>query len=215
MDRAEHWQKVWVSKAPTQVSWFRPHLDVSLAMIADAALDLDAPVIDIGGGGSTLVDDLLAQGLRCITVLDISDAALAVARERLGEGAEGVTWLADDVLHADLPSAHYRLWHDRATFHFLMDERDRQAYVGSLRHALAPDAHVIIAAFATDGPKQCSGLDTMQYSAEGLAEILGPEFRLVDSVREAHVTPSAAQQNFLYCHFIHSKPGVGRNGRAN
>ena len=214
MNREEHWQGVWETKPPTQVSWFRPQLDLSLAMIADANLDDDAPVIDVGGGGSTLVDDLLAQGFRCVTVLDISEAALNVARERLDAEANLVIWIVTDVLYADFPSAHYRLWHDRATFHFLTDERDRQTYVRILQDALAPEAHVIIGTFATDGPKQCSGLDTMRYSPEGLGEVLGPDFRLVDSTGEAHVTPSGGQQNFLYCHFVYSKSPGGRNHRA-
>ncbi len=158
----QHWETVYQTRAADAVSWYRPHLDTSLTLIERAMPDRGGALIDIGGGESTLVDDLLARGYRELTVLDISAAAIAVARQRLGDAAAHVTWLASDIMQADLPAQHFGLWHDRALFHFLTAAEQRAAYVRRLLHALKPGGHAIIATFGPQGPAKCSGLDTVR-----------------------------------------------------
>jgi SAM-dependent methyltransferase len=199
MARREHWDHIYRSTAASDVSWYQPTPTVSLELIRRVAPDLDAPIIDVGGGASTLVDALLDAGYRDVTVLDLSGAALAVARERLGARAAQVTWLESDVLTAPLPAGGYAVWHDRAVFHFLTDPRDRERYVAKTREAVRPDGHVIVASFAPDGPTRCSGLDVVRYSPETMHAQFGAGFRLLDSVREEHHTPSGATQAFVYC----------------
>ncbi|MDE1894833.1 MAG: class I SAM-dependent methyltransferase, partial [Xanthomonadaceae bacterium] len=161
----QHWETVYRTKAVDAISWYRPHLETSLAMIERAVPDRDAGIVDIGGGEATLVDDLLARGYRQLSVLDISPAAIAVAQHRLGAAAVQVTWLADDILQAALPAQRFDLWHDRALFHFLTAAGQRARYVEQLAHALKPGGHAIIATFGPQGPGQCSGLDTVRYDA--------------------------------------------------
>ena len=200
-DKQQHWETVYRTKAPDAVSWYRPHLDTSLALIERAAPDRGAAVVDVGGGASTLVDDLLARGYRDLSVLDISAAALNVAHERLGEAADKVTWLAGDLLDAPLPRARYDLWHDRAVFHFLTEAEQRAHYLRQLTHALKPGGHAVLATFGPQGPVKCSGLDTVRYDAEGLVRVLGDGFTLVDSTLEFHATPFGTIQPFLYALF--------------
>lgn len=201
MNRQQHWETVYETKAADAVSWYRPHLDSSLALIGRVAPDHRAAVLDVGGGASTLVDDLLARGYRDLSILDISAAALGVARKRLGAAANAVNWLASDLLEAPLQQARYDLWHDRAVFHFLTGPDQRASYVRQLAHALKPGGHVVIATFGPDGPMQCSGLDTMRYDAKGLADALGDGFALIDSTIENHATPFDTSQQFLYALF--------------
>jgi len=201
MTGKQHWETVYRAKAPNAVSWYRPHLDTSLALIERAAPDRNTAVLDVGGGASTLVDDLLARGYRDITVLDISAEALHVARERLGEAAGAVTWLATDLLDAPLLPARYDLWHDRAVFHFLTGAEQQVQYVWQLTHALKPGGYVLLATFGPQGPLKCSGLDTVRYDAEGLARVLGDGFTLLDSTLESHATPFGTTQQFLYALF--------------
>ena len=201
MTGKQHWETVYRTKAADAVSWYRPHLDTSLALIERAAPDRNAAVLDVGGGASTLVDDLLARGYRDLSVLDISAAALNVARERLGEAADKVTWLAANLLDAPLPQARYDLWHDRAVFHFLTEAEQRAHYLRQLTHALKPGGHAVLATFGPQGPLKCSGLDTVRYDAGELARALGDGFTLVDSALEAHATPFGATQQFLYALF--------------
>ena len=196
----QHWETVYQTKAPNAVSWYRPHLDTSLALIEKTLPDRDAAIIDIGGGEATLVDDLLARGYSHLSVLDISPAAIAVARQRLGATAAQVTWLADDLLQASLPPQHFNLWHDRAVFHFLTDAEQRAQYVQQLTHALKPGGHAIIATFGPQGPQKCSGLDVVRYDAASLLQALGPQFELIESVAERHHTPFGTTQQFNYCH---------------
>jgi 2-polyprenyl-3-methyl-5-hydroxy-6-metoxy-1,4-benzoquinol methylase len=200
MELKTHWENVYQTKDSTQVSWYQPHLQLSLQMIEGTGVDNAARIIDIGGGSSTLVDDLLAAGYRQVTVLDISGAAIEVARKRLGAQAERVTWLEADITRAALPRHHYDVWHDRAVFHFLTNARDRQQYVNAVRQSVRVGGHVIVATFAPDGPEKCSGLNVMRYSAEGLHGEFGDDFRLVESVREDHQTPFGTQQKFVYCY---------------
>ncbi len=195
-----HWETIYQTKAPTQVSWFQPHPQLSLEFIRRANIQPTDPIIDVGGGASTLVDDLLASGFQAITVLDISVKALEVARQRLGPQADAVTWIEADITHADLPAQAYAVWHDRAVFHFLTEASDRERYIANVRRSVRPGGYVILATFAADGPNRCSGLDVIRYSPESLHGEFGREFDLVDSVREAHYTPSGAEQRFIYCY---------------
>lgn len=210
MQRQQHWDTVYTTKAVDAVSWYRAHLDSSLALIERAAPERTAAVLDVGGGASTLVDDLLARGYRDLDVLDISAAALAVARQRLGTAAGTVNWLAADLLDAPLQQARYDLWHDRAVFHFLTAPEQRAGYVRQLTRALKPDGHAVIATFGPDGPMKCSGLDTMRYDANGLAETLGSGFALIDSTLEDHATPFGTRQQFL-CALFRRAPATARD----
>ncbi|MFA6230767.1 MAG: class I SAM-dependent methyltransferase [Rhodanobacter sp.] len=196
----QHWERVYQTKSADAVSWYREHLDTSLDMIAEALPDREAAIIDIGGGEATLVDDLLAQGYRKLTVLDISTAAIEVAKQRLSSQATQVTWLAADILQASLPEQHFDLWHDRALFHFLTTAEQRATYVHQLTRSLKPGGHVIIATFSLQGPEQCSGLDVLRYDAASLLHALGPRFDLIDSALELHRTPFGTTQSFTYCH---------------
>ncbi|MDE2155168.1 MAG: class I SAM-dependent methyltransferase [Xanthomonadaceae bacterium] len=197
----QHWETVYQTKAADAVSWYRPHLETSLAMIERAVPDRDAGIVDIGGGEATLVDDLLARGYRQLSVLDISPAAIAVAHKRLGAAAAQVTWLADDILQATLPAQRFDLWHDRALFHFLTGAGQRARYVEQLTRALKPGGHAIIATFGPQGPGKCSGLDTVRYDALSLQRELGPRFALIEHATELHRTPFDTTQQFVYCHF--------------
>jgi SAM-dependent methyltransferase len=200
MDMERHWEKVYGTQAPDQVSWFRPHLETSLAQIERSTQgDRSASIIDAGSGASTLIDDLIERGYRNITVLDISKTALDLAQERLGKAlSKSVRWLRADVTQAGLLPHSCDVWHDRAVFHFLTAPEDRAAYVRNVASAVKPGGHVIISTFGPDGPTQCSGLDTMRYDAEALREEFGPRFRLVESSKEFHDTPFGTRQQFLY-----------------
>lgn len=199
MDRHEHWEQVYRTKGPDQVSWFQAEARLSRELIAGAAPDRSAAIIDIGAGASTLVDGLLGIGFRRITVLDISAAALDLTRARLGHAADEVTWQAADVLTAELPAHAFDVWHDRAVFHFLTDATDRARYIAQVRHAVRPGGIVIVATFAEDGPLRCSGLEVARYSPHALHAQFGDGFTLLESHRELHTTPSGATQAFTYC----------------
>jgi len=201
MNRQQHWEAVYGTKSFDAVSWYREHLDKSLALIERATPDRGAAILDVGGGASTLVDDLLLRGYRDISVLDISAAALGIAQHRLGNAAHIVTWLADDLLYAPLATLRYDLWHDRAVFHFLTEAEQRANYVRQLMRALKLGAYAILATFGPDGPLKCSGLDTVRYAADGLACALGDGFVLIDSFLDWHATPFAGTQQFLYALF--------------
>ncbi|TPW08307.1 MAG: type 12 methyltransferase [bacterium] len=200
MGLREHWESIYGKKSAQGVSWYTPHLAQSLAMVRSANLPADAPIIDVGGGASTLVDDLLDLGYTDLTVLDLSSAAIDAARHRLGARASGVQWLVGDITTIELESARYEFWHDRAVFHFLVEESDRRRYVRAVRHALRPNGHIVVATFAPDGPSQCSGLDVRRYDSAGLTAEFGTEFSRVSSVQEIHVTPWGSEQSFLYCY---------------
>ncbi|MBZ5606664.1 MAG: class I SAM-dependent methyltransferase [Acidobacteriia bacterium] len=202
MDTQAHWETVFGSKAPDAVSWYRPHLETSLGLIERAASGKSAAMIDVGGGESTLVDDLLARGYQDVTVLDISATALEVTRQRLGADAERVHWIEADVTRVDLEPRRYEVWHDRAVFHFLTAESDRRAYVQRVAQAVKPGGHVIVSTFGPEGPKKCSGLDVVRYDAEALHQQFGRRFHLVESCQELHRTPFGATQQFLYCYCV-------------
>ncbi len=202
MSTKQHWEKVYSTKPATGVSWYAPHLARSIELIERAAPDHHARIIDVGGGASTLVDDLLDRGFDSLTVLDLSEAALRTAKERLGGRASAVSWLPGDVTTVELPAAHYDVWHDRAVFHFLTDAGRRRLYVDNVMRAVKPGGHVIVATFGLEGPERCSGLDVVRYDAEGLHAEFGGRFLKVDSMRETHVTPWGSEQEFIYCYCL-------------
>ncbi len=199
-DRKAHWEKIYREKREDETSWFQPRPETSLTLIEASGEKPQSPLIDVGGGASRLVDHLLETGWQDLTVLDISSAALETSRQRLGERAKAVQWLEADLLEAELPGP-WRIWHDRAVFHFLVDQADRQRYIAQLRANLEPGGHCIIATFALDGPEMCSGLPVQRYSPETLAETLGSEFRLQQTLGEQHRTPAGKVQSFVYCRF--------------
>jgi ubiquinone/menaquinone biosynthesis C-methylase UbiE len=195
---AEHWDRVYQAKRIDQVSWHRPHLEVSFALIKQIGVGPDAPILDVGAGASTLVDDLLESGFRDVTLLDVSASALAVTRERLGGKTPYVSFIVGDVIGLELPAKRFLVWHDRAAFHFFVDLDARQRYVDQVRRSLAPGGHLIIAAFGPTGPERCSGLPTTRYDAATLQKTFGPEFRVIDSREERHITPAGVEQAFVY-----------------
>lgn len=199
MSRSEHWEQVYRTKAPDEVSWFQADARLSRRLIEAVAPDRASRVIDIGGGASTLVDGLLADGYHNLTVLDISSAALSIARERVRPAGASVAWLQADILTAQLPTHALDVWHDRAVFHFLTESADRSRYVDLVRRAVRPGGHVLVATFAEDGPERCSGLAVARYSPTALHAEFGDGFRLVESHRELHPTPAGATQSFIYC----------------
>jgi SAM-dependent methyltransferase len=200
MDARTHWEKVYTTKAPDQVSWYRPHLETSLALIEQSARSRNDSIIDVGGGESTLVDDLLARGFQNITVLDVSQIAIDVTKKRLGQVADRVRWLVADITQAELESGAYNVWHDRAVFHFLTAPQHRVAYVRQVARSVRPGGYVIVGTFGPDGPTKCSGLDIVRYDAESLHDQFGSGFRLIDSSKELHKTPFGTTQQFLYCY---------------
>ena len=196
----KHWDTVYTTRPPEGVSWFRPHLDRSLAFLDAAKLDHSVRVVDIGGGASTFVDDLLDRGYSNITVLDLSRAALDAARSRLGERASRIEWICADVTDTDLPVRAYDFWHDRAVFHFLLDPIARERYVAAVRRSLKPGGHIVVATFGPHGPEKCSGLEVMRFTPEALHAEFGSGFARLASAEEIHATPWGTEQEFVYCY---------------
>ncbi len=199
MDSKAHWETIYRTNQPHEVSWFQREAQISLALIRRVAPERTATIIDVGGGSSTLVDGLVAAGYRRVTVLDLSPSALELARRRLGPAASEITWLEADVLSADLARTYFDIWHDRAVFHFLTSAADRKTYTDQVRISVKPGGYVLVATFAHDGPTRCSGLPVVRYTADSLHQEFGSGFQLIDSVREEHVTPSGTKQAFAYC----------------
>jgi trans-aconitate methyltransferase len=198
--RQNHWENVYASKGENQVSWFQEAPALSLELIGLTGAVASSGIIDVGGGASRLADCLVSQGYQDVTVLDLSAAALASARSRMGDKADRVTWIAADVTTWE-PSRSYDVWHDRAAFHFLTEAKDQMAYVARLRRALHAGAHAIIGTFAPDGPERCSCLVVARYDANSLAATLGSGFALIDTRRHEHVTPWGATQKFQFSTF--------------
>jgi 2-polyprenyl-3-methyl-5-hydroxy-6-metoxy-1,4-benzoquinol methylase len=194
MDAKTHWENIYTTKAPESVSWYSPHLEISLALVGRATGSLSASIVDIGGGESTLVDDLLVRGYKSLTVLDISQTAIDVTKKRLGSAAEQVRWLVGDIVEVELDSRVYDVWHDRAVFHFLRKPEQRIAYVRQVTRAVKPGGHVIVSTFGPEGPTRCSGLEVMRYDAESLHSEFGGRFRFVESSKELHQTPFGTTQ---------------------
>ncbi|NIM50884.1 MAG: methyltransferase domain-containing protein [Gemmatimonadales bacterium] len=203
MTTKSHWERVYAAKSPWEVSWYQLHPTLSLRLIEMCELGPEAGIIDVGGGTSNLVDELLARGFADLALLDISERALDQNRARLGPKAQNVEWIAADVTAFE-PPRRWHLWHDRAVFHFLTEAEDRAGYRRALNEAVLADGFVIVATFGLKGPKRCSGLDVVRYSAKSLAAELGPEYELVQAQDEAHKTPSGKTQAFTYCLFRRS-----------
>lgn len=199
-DPKSHWEGVYAEKSDGDVSWHQDVPSVSLEFADAAGVDASSVIIDVGGGTSQFADCLLDRGFKDVTVLDVSEPALAAARARLGTREADVRWIVADVT-AWSPDRHYDLWHDRAVFHFMTVPGDRAAYVDRLSNALRPNGRAIISTFALDGPERCSGLPVMRYSPKTLAETLGPRFELIANRRHLHVTPWGTQQSFQFSLF--------------
>ena len=195
-----HWEHIYETKGDSQVSWFQEHAVLSLRLINATGVGPTSPIIDVGGGASTLVDDLLAAGFADITVLDVSGTALKHSQARLGHRAEAVTWVEADITQATLPPDYYDVWHDRAVFHFLTDEADRAAYIDTVQRCVRTGGHIIVASFGLGGPEKCSGLNVVRYSPESMHDTFGEDFKLVDAITEAHHTPFGTEQEFVYCY---------------
>jgi SAM-dependent methyltransferase len=198
-DRRTHWESVYETKKPDSVSWYQQSLRVSLELIRSTGLAKDVALVDVGGGASTLVDDLLALEYSNITVLDISAQALEYSRRRLGPRGKAVKWFVGDITAVNPSQIGCEIWHDRAVFHFLVEERDRKKYCNVLQASLRPGGFVVIATFGPNGPAQCSGLNIVRYDPNSLLQTLGASFKLLSSQVELHRTPSDRTQEFVYC----------------
>jgi SAM-dependent methyltransferase len=198
--RQAHWESVYTKKGENEVSWFQENPAPSLELIAQVGATSASGIIDIGGGASRLVDNLVERGFENVTVLDLSEAALEAAKARLGDRAAQVHWIVADATVWE-PLGAYDIWHDRAAFHFLTEDRDRAAYVARLELALKVGGYAIIATFALDGPERCSGLPVVRYDPVSLGQTLGRAFQLVDTRRHAHATPWGTQQSFQFSVF--------------
>lgn len=193
----DYWEGIYKDKSTSEVSWYQKEPTFSLSLIKSLPLERDENIIDVGGGASTLVDYLLAEGFKNITVLDLSSNALVLARKRLGAKAELINWMVEDVTNY-VAEHDYTLWHDRAVFHFLTEKSDREKYRKVLEASVRDGGHVIIAAFSIGGPTKCSGLDIVQYDAEKLKNELGASFKLIEEKSERHITPAGKKQSFGY-----------------
>jgi SAM-dependent methyltransferase len=199
MQGSDHWENVYRNKPFDAVSWYAPHLEESLRLIQELCPDPAASIIDIGGGESTLVDDLLHCSYLDVSVLDISATAIDFTRQRLGAKAKDVSWYVGNVTQYDFGSKQFDLWHDRAVFHFLTERSDRQAYVELVRRSVKPGGHVLMATFGPDGPLKCSGLDVVRYDDQSLHHEFGEGFQMLGSKLAEHNTPMGIRQQFLYC----------------
>jgi hypothetical protein len=198
--RAGHWDAIYSDRGPTQVSWFQHEPQPSLDLIIAMAGDRDGGIIDVGGGASLLAAGVVAAGFTDVTVLDVSAQALQQAR-RLTGGAEAIGWICADLL-TWRPNRTYRIWHDRAVFHFLIDPADRVAYLTTVRAALAEGGAIVLGTFAADGPTRCSALPVTRYSAEELAGELtaafGNEVAVTGTHVDRHHTPAGTVQPFVW-----------------
>ncbi|MCW8836334.1 MAG: class I SAM-dependent methyltransferase [Rhodospirillales bacterium] len=197
-DRRRHWEDVYAGKKPEEVSWYQKSPETSLALIAASGIGKAAPIIDVGGGASRLVDGLVGRGYGDITVLDIAEGAIDASKERLGASAGSISWVVADVTVWRSPRI-YALWHDRAVFHFMTSAADRAAYIATLRAGLAVGGAAVLATFAPDGPEKCSGLPVRRYSPASLCAELGSGFVLEESRSEVHTTPAGGNQKFQFC----------------
>ncbi len=200
-DNKAHWEKIYANNSPFEVSWHQQQPVISLQLIHQSQISHNDAIIDVGGGASTLVDNLCSEGYNNISVLDISANALAHAKSRLGKKAATIEWYEQDITCFNPPHS-FSLWHDRAVFHFLTNKSDRENYIHILKTSLKPQGHLIIAAFSLDGPSMCSGLEIVQYDSKKLKSELGKEFHLLAEQNERHITPNKKEQRFVYFHFI-------------
>lgn len=200
-DRQAHWENVYTTKGETEVSWFQETPTVSLELLALVGAKAADSIIDIGGGASRLVDSLLAQGFERLTVLDLSAAALESTRQRLGSEGNKVEWIAADATTWEPQPNAYRVWHDRAAFHFLTNEQEQRAYIERLKTGLMIGGHAILGTFALDGPEKCSGLPVARHNSNSLSSLLGAGFALIDSRPHEHATPWGSTQKFQFSTF--------------
>jgi len=199
MQVSDHWENVYRNKPFDAVSWYAPHLGESLRLIQQLSPEPTASIVDIGGGESTLVDDLLRHHYLDLSVLDISSTAIEFTRQRLGQQAHEVSWHVGDITQYDFGSKRFDLWHDRAVFHFLTDPAARQAYVDLVRRSVKPGGYVLMATFGPNGPLKCSGLDVVRYDDQSLHHEFGEGFQMIGSELTEHNTPMGTNQQFLYC----------------
>jgi ubiquinone/menaquinone biosynthesis C-methylase UbiE len=199
-NRKEHWENIYSTKQLNEVSWYQPTPTTSLNLIEELNIPKTASIIDIGGGDSFLVDNLLKLGYENITILDISIKAIERAKKRLGKQSENVKWIEADASNFN-PKASYDLWHDRAAFHFLTDENDIENYLKAAQKGIKPSGNLIIGTFSTEGPKKCSGIDIKQYSEDSLNHIFKDDFNKTDCKTIEHQTPFNTYQNFIFCSF--------------
>ena len=199
-DKKNHWETVYETKPVDSVSWYTPRLSKSIDIIMKSSHGAkDRAIIDVGSGASNLVDDLLLAGFTDITMLDISERAIAETKQRLRDKAALVSWIIDDITKVSLPAQRFDIWHDRAVFHFLTSPEDRVAYVSRVAASVRPGGHVIVATFGPEGPEKCSGLEVVRYDSESLHDQFGSKFRLVEHSAELHKTPFGTTQHFVYC----------------
>lgn len=196
-----HWDEIYATKTDAEVSWYTPHLAASLSLIEYLNLNKETPIIDVGAGVATFVDDLLIKGFKSIHLLDISNVALAATRKRLGDQSSSITWINRDITSDLLFTQSYGLWHDRAVFHFLTEVNEVKAYLKNLNKGLCVNGYAIIATFSKDGPKECSRLPVKRYSISELEEVVGNQFNLIKSSVETHITSWGSTQLFTYCLF--------------
>jgi len=198
--RKAQWEEVYRQKGIDGVSWFQVEPQPSLAALDRFEVRTTDAIIDVGGGASSLVDRLFDRGWHDITVLDLAQSALDAAKSRLGDRSDGITWIQADITQWS-PRRSFNVWHDRAVFHFLTEQPDREAYKAALAKGLVPGGLLIMATFAPDGPQKCSGLPVVRYDAKDLLSELGDGFELLDDWREEHVTPWGDKQPFVWCAF--------------
>ncbi|NTW10798.1 MAG: class I SAM-dependent methyltransferase [Chlorobiaceae bacterium] len=201
MYNGEHWENIYSSKPSNLLSWFQEQASLSLRLVIEHAGSKSCAIIDAGGGASTFADGLVKEGFRNLTVADISPSALEMSKARLGEDAKGIRWITGSILDIELPEKAFDIWHDRAVFHFLASEEEREAYAGKALRSLRTGGILIVAAFAEDGPEKCSGLNVTRYSPGILTAALGGRFTLLGHEDDFHLTPSGALQHFIYCTF--------------
>lgn len=200
LSRHAHWENVYATKDEHAVSWFQKRPHISLDLIRATSVNADASIIDIGAGASRLVDALINWGFKAVTVLDLSEKALATSKARLGVSGTHVRWVAANVTKWE-PSQTYDVWHDRAAFHFLTETEDQAAYVERVQKAVRPGGHVIIGTFAPDGPERCSGLPVVRHDSTTLEKVLGRSFELIERRRHDHQTPAGVTQRFQFSRF--------------
>lgn len=207
-DVKAHWEGVYTRNSNSAYTWTQTFPAASLELINRLLIEPGDPILDAGGGDSRLAEHLLDRGFTDITVLDISEAALELARKRLGKRADLINWICADIRYWK-PERTYALWHDRAVYHFLKQETDLALYHQTLENALQSGAYAIIAAFSHDGPEQCSGLPVQRYSQTGLLHAFEYQFDCIGGLYEDHISPGGHVQKFIYGLFVRRLPGTG------
>lgn len=193
----EHWEKVYKNKGDQEVSWYEELPETSLSLIKKHNTIQATKIIDVGGGNSNLTKELLKAGYQNLSVLDISVKALEKTKYKLGASAAAIEWIISDITEFETTKT-YNLWHDRAVFHFLTTEEDKSSYLNTIKKGLVQGGIFILATFSKNGPLKCSGLEISQYDKDGLLELFGNDFELLESFEEDHTTPFDTQQNFIY-----------------